>query len=174
MIDKNAPFVPVADAAVLQDFAPLHHDHHHCVADAVQVAEKVCAARGERFTPLRRTVFELLWSTHKPVKAYDLLAQLALTHHRPAPPTVYRALDFLQEAGLVHKLESLNAYIGCGEPGRPHQGQFLICEGCGVVAELDDAELTARISTSAQRIGFKVNDETIEITGLCRECRGAG
>ena len=87
MIDKNAPFVPVADAAVLQDFAPLHHDHHHCVADAVQVAEKVCAARGERFTPLRRTVFELLWSTHKPVKAYDLLAQLALTHHRPAPPT---------------------------------------------------------------------------------------
>lgn len=174
MIDKNTTFVPVADAAVLQDFAPVHHDHHHCVADAVQAAEKVCAARGERFTPLRRTVFELLWSTHKPVKAYDLLAMLAQTHERPAPPTVYRALDFLQEAGLVHRLESLNAYIGCGEPGRPHQGQFLICEGCGVVAELDDAELTARISTSAQRIGFKVNDETIEISGVCRACQGAG
>ena len=173
MIDKNTVFVPATDAVVLQDFAPQHHDHHHCVADALKAAEKVCAERGERFTPLRRTVFELLWSSHKPVKAYDLLAQLALTHERPAPPTVYRALDFLQEAGLVHKLESLNSYIGCGEPGRTHQGQFLICEKCGVVAELDDAELTARIDTSARRIGFKVNDETIEISGLCRDCQGA-
>ena len=172
MIDKNTVFVPAIDAVVLQDFASQHHDHHHCVADALKAAEKVCAARGERFTPLRRAVFELLWSSHKPVKAYDLLAQLALTHDRPAPPTVYRALDFLQEAGLVHKLESLNSYIGCGEPGRAHQGQFLICEKCGVVAELDDAELTARIDTSARRIGFKVNDETIEISGLCRDCQG--
>ena len=156
---------------VIQDFEPHEHDHDHCMADALREAERVCAQRGERFTPLRRTVFELLWSSHKPVKAYDLLAQLALTHDRPAPPTVYRALDFLQEAGLVHKLESLNAYIGCGEPGRRHQGQFLICEECGVVAELDDQVLTSMIGTNAKKIGFKVNDETIEISGLCRQCQ---
>ena len=159
------------DNIVIQDFEPHEHDHGHCMADALREAERVCAQRGERFTPLRRTVFELLWSSHKPVKAYDLLAQLAVTHDRPAPPTVYRTLDFLQEAGLVHKLESLNAYIGCGEPGRRHQGQFMICEDCGVVAELDDEALTAMIDTNARKIGFKVNDETIEISGLCRQCQ---
>ncbi len=155
---------------VIQDFEPHEHDHGHCMADALREAERVCAQRGERFTPLRRTVFELLWSSHKPVKAYELLAQLALTHDRPAPPTVYRTLDFLQEAGLVHKLESLNAYIGCGEPGRRHQGQFMICEDCGVVAELDDEVLTAMIDSNARTIGFKVNAETIEISGLCGQC----
>jgi Fur family zinc uptake transcriptional regulator len=171
MPDRPIPHKPVPDKMVLQDFEPHEHDHGHCMADALREAERVCAQRGERFTPLRRTVFELLWSSHKPVKAYELLAQLALTHDRPAPPTVYRALDFLQEAGLVHKLESLNAYIGCGEPGRRHQGQFLICEDCGVVAELDDEFLTAMIDTNAKKIGFKVNDETIEISGLCRQCQ---
>jgi len=158
---------------VLQDFCP-------CAPMIITTAWPMRCRRPRKSAPRavnasRRCdapVFELLWSSHKPVKAYDLLAQLALTHERPAPPTVYRALDFLQEAGLVHKLESLNSYIGCGEPGRPHQGQFLICEGCGVVAELDDAELTSRIDTSARRIGFKVNDETIEISGLCRDCQG--
>lgn len=159
------------DNIVIQGFESVEHDHQHCVADALSEAERVCTERGERFTPLRRTVFELLWSSHKPVKAYDLLAQLALTHDRPAPPTVYRALDFLQEAGLVHKLESLNAYIGCGEPGRRHQGQFMICEQCGVVAELDDEALTSLIDTNARKIGFKVNDETIEISGLCKHCQ---
>lgn len=156
---------------VIQGFAPEQHDHKHCIEDAIREAERVCTERSERFTPLRRTVLELLWSSHRPVKAYDLLAQLARTHDRPAPPTVYRALDFLQEAGLVHKLESLNSYIGCGEPGRQHQGQFLICEDCGVVAELDDAALTSRIDSNARKIGFKVNDETIEISGLCRQCQ---
>ena len=156
---------------VIQGFASPEHDHRHCVDDALREAERLCAERGERFTPLRRTVLELLWSSHKPIKAYDLLAMLAQTHERPAPPTVYRALDFLQDAGLVHKLESINSYIGCGEPGRLHQGQFLICESCGVVAELDDAALTSRIDSNARKIGFKVSDETIEISGLCRQCQ---
>src|SRR5690606_34443655 len=135
---------------VIQGFASPEHDHRHCVDDALREAERLCAERGERFTPLRRTVLELLWSSHKPIKAYDLLAMLAQTHERPAPPTVYRALDFLQAAGLVHKIQSLNAYMGCGEPGRPHQGQFLICATCGIVAELDDATLTSRIGSNAK------------------------
>src|SRR5688572_26848545 len=130
---------------VIQDFIQSKHNHARCVQDAVASAESICASRNERFTPLRKTVLELVWSSHKPVKAYDLLAQLAEYHDRPAPPTVYRALDFLQEAGLVHKLQSLNAYIGCGEPHRDHQGQFLICESCGTVAELDDDNITSRI-----------------------------
>ena len=156
---------------VLQNFISAKHNHAHCIADAMAEAEAVCLDRNERFTPLRKTVLELVWSSHKPEKAYDLLAHLASFHERPAPPTVYRALDFLREAGLVHKIQSLNAYIGCGEPHRDHQGQFLICEGCGTVAELDDSTLTSRIGQNAKKIGFKVKDETVEIIGLCQSCQ---
>lgn len=161
----------MAKKIVIQNFVRQNHDHSGCINSAILQAEKVCSVRGERFTPLRRKILELIWSSHKPVKAYDLLAELAKTHDRPAPPTVYRTLDFLQEAGLVHKLESLNAYVGCGEPTRDHQGQFLICTDCGVVAELDDAALTSRIGTNAKKVGFRVTDETIEITGLCSMCQ---
>ncbi len=163
--------VEMVKKIILQDFTTAKHDHALCIQDAIAQAEQVCAARGERFTPLRRTVLELVWSNHKPVKAYDLLAQLAEVHDRPAPPTVYRALDFLQEAGLVHKIQSLNAYVGCGEPHRQHQGQFMICDDCGSVAELDDEVLTSRIDTNAKKIGFKVSDETIEVRGFCKDCQ---
>lgn len=156
---------------LIQDFIHAKHNHASCVQQAVANAEEVCAARSERFTPLRKIVLELVWSSHKPVKAYDLLAQLAEHHERPAPPTVYRALDFLQEAGLVHKIQSLNAYVGCAEPGREHQAQFLICDNCGTVAELDDKSITSRIDQNAKRVGFRVNDETVEVNGLCRDCQ---
>ena len=156
---------------LIQDFISGKHNHNACVQEAVARAEEICSARNERFTPLRKTVLELVWGSHKPVKAYDLLAQLAVFHERPAPPTVYRALDFLMEAGLIHKLQSINAFVGCAEPGRDHQGQFLICEKCGVVAELDDKSITSRIDQNAKRMGFRVDDETVEIKGLCRDCQ---
>lgn len=161
----------MARKIVLQDFTAHKHDHAKCVFDAVADAESICSARQERLTPIRKTVLELVWKNHKPVKAYDLLTQLSEFHERPAPPTVYRALDFLQEAGLVHKIQSINAYVGCADPGRTHQGQFLICRKCGDIAELDDASLTSRISENAKRVGFRVETETIEVTGLCKECQ---
>ncbi len=161
----------MAKKIVIQDFTADKHNHAHCVKDAMSEAQAICEARNERFTDLRKTVLELVWKHHKPVKAYDLLAQLAEVHDRPAPPTVYRALDFLREAGLVHKIQSLNAYVGCGDPARKHGGQFLICENCGDVAELDDETVTARISANAGRIGFKVKYETIEILGICARCQ---
>jgi Fur family transcriptional regulator, zinc uptake regulator len=161
----------MAKKIVLQAFTPHKHDHKRCVQDAVADAESICTARNERLTPLRKLVLELVWKSHKPVKAYDLLAQLADYHERPAPPTVYRALDFLQEAGLVHKIQAMNAYVGCAEPARTHQGQFLICEKCGDIAELDDAVITARIAENAAKIGFQVQSETIEVYGLCQVCR---
>lgn len=162
---------PMTKKILIQDFILSKHNHATCVQQAVANAEAVCAARQERFTPLRKTVLELVWSSHKPVKAYDLLALLADVHERPAPPTVYRALDFLQEAGLVHKIQSLNAYVGCSDPKREHQAQFLICDGCGTIAELDDKSITDRIDQNARRVGFRVNDETVEVKGLCRDCQ---
>ena len=94
--------------------APAHaHDHKHCVEDALAAAERLCAAKDLRFTPLRRRVLELVWSSHKPVGAYALLDKLRNEDLGSAPPTVYRALDFLIENGLIHRIERMNAFIGC-------------------------------------------------------------
>lgn len=92
---------------------------------------------------------------------------------RAAPPTVYRTLDFLREAGLIHRLESLNAYIGCARPEKRHSAQFLICTHCGAVAEMDDVSLSNKISVTARGLGFTVSEEKIEVAGRCRDCQTA-
>ncbi len=160
-----------ADHTVLRRFANGVHDHGRCVSGAMAKAELACAASGRRLTPLRRRVLELVWGSHLPVKAYDVLAILGQERAQAAPPTVYRALDFLQSVGLVHRIASLNAFVGCGEPQRGHVGQFLICTQCGAVAELADPALAQRVRRSAERLGFAVQRETIEVEGVCRSCR---
>ena len=94
-------------------------------------AERLCSERGLRFTPLRRRVLELVWSSHKPVGAYALLDALRNEALGSAPPTVYRALDFLIEQGFIHRIERMNAFVGCSHPGEAHRGFFLICGACG-------------------------------------------
>jgi Fur family zinc uptake transcriptional regulator len=160
-------------AHVLRGFAGERHDHRRCVATALSKADAACSASGRRLTPLRRRVLELVWGSHTPVKAYDLLATLGRERHQAAPPTVYRALDFLQQAGLVHRIASMNAFVGCGEPGGGHAGQFLICARCGTVAELVEPALSRTIAASAARLGFEVSRETVEIEGTCAACRRA-
>ncbi|MEM7027560.1 MAG: Fur family transcriptional regulator, partial [Pseudomonadota bacterium] len=108
---------------------------------------------------------------HEPVKAYDILDQLKEEHSGSAPPTVYRALEFLQEQGFVHKIESLNAYIGCGNPADTHKNsQFLICKSCGAVAELDDHDIKSLLEEKADNLGFTIQADMVEITGLCSNC----
>src|SRR5262245_4876474 len=107
------------------------HDHDRCVTDALSAAEAVCARAGDRLTPLRRRVLELVWASHRPAGAYALLDRLREDGRGAAPPTVYRALDFLLERGLIHRIESLNAFVGCAHPGENHLVQFLICRSCG-------------------------------------------
>jgi Fur family zinc uptake transcriptional regulator len=148
------------------------HDHNHCVEDAVEAAEKLCAERGIRFTPLRRRVLELVWSSHKPVGAYALLDQLRNEELGSAPPTVYRALDFLIENGLIHRIERMNAFIGCSHPGEAHRGFFLICVECGNADELESASVADSIAASAGKRGFTARDMTLEVTGICAACHG--
>ncbi len=147
------------------------HDHEHCIEDALVSAEKLCAEKGLRFTPLRRRVLELVWSGHKPVGAYALLDKLRTEELGSAPPTVYRALDFLIENGLIHRIERMNAFIGCSHPGETHRGFFLICGECGNAQELESDSVAESISTSASRRGFVARDMTLEVTGTCAECR---
>jgi len=160
----------MTESSVLQSFPERNHDHKDCLAQAIAAAERACAARGVRLTDLRRRVLELIWDSHTPVKAYDLLDRLRQERSGVAPPTVYRALDFLAAEGLVHRIESLNAFVGCGGPGQGHQGQFLICERCGEAAELNDPDINAVLEDKARRLGFRVDRFTVELKGRCPRC----
>lgn len=148
------------------------HDHSHCVSHALSTAEYLCEQRGLRLTTLRKRVLELVWASHKPLGAYDILAVLSETDgRRAAPPTVYRALDFLLEHGLVHRIASLNAFVGCNHPGEMHQGQFLICRNCHTALELQHGSIGSAVLASAESVDFSVEGQTVEITGLCAACR---
>lgn len=156
----------------MPDLAP-GHDHARCIDVALGRAAALCARRGARLTDLRRRVLELVWQGHAAVKAYDVLERLEAPG-AAKPPTVYRALDFLMAHGLVHRLESLNAYVGCPRPERAHKGRFLICDACGHVAEFDSAALRTAIAAGAADLGFAVRDETVEVHGLCQRCQAPG
>lgn len=149
------------------------HDHSHCVATALDTARQLCQERGQRLTPLREQVLQLVWQSHQALGAYAILERLAAAQpgRRLAPPTVYRALEFLQENGLVHRINSLNAFIGCQHPQERHQTQFLICRRCASVVEIvDDASSTA-IHHAAETLGFAPERTFVEITGLCPNCQ---
>ena len=156
---------------ILREFTRGRHRHSSCVSSAMRIAEDTCRKGGHRLTPVRRRMLELVWGSHEPVKAYDLLEILRGEIKGAAPPTVYRALDFLQEQGFVHKIESLNAYVGCGSPGHKGAGQLLICQDCGEVAEIDDKEIIALIAAKSEKLGFTILSQTIEVTGQCGKCQ---
>lgn len=151
-------------------FSKAPHDHQSCIDTALDEAADLCARRGVRLTPLRRHVLELIWDGHQATGAYAILDALRRENHRAAPPTVYRALEFLSAHGLIHRIESLNAYIGCIRPDHDHAGQFLICEACGTTAELHDEAIAAAVGRGARLAGFHILRQTIEVAGLCPDC----
>lgn len=151
-------------------FGRPRHNHSDCLSAAVDTAERLCALRGVRLTPLRRRVLELVWRSHEPVGAYAILTALRSEARKAAPPTVYRALEFLTEQGLVHRIESRNAYVGCADPEHGHASQFLICGRCGAAAELQDGRIQGAVGQSARRAGFRVQHLMVEVVGLCPRC----
>ena len=147
------------------------HDHRRCVESALSSAEEVCATHNAQLTRLRRDVLKIVWSNHKPIGAYDILAELRTTRQRAEPPTVYRALAFLDRMHLVHKIESLNAYVGCSFAGETHASQFFICEQCHNCLEHPDRKIAGAIVRGAERLGFSVSSQTVEVLGVCQPCR---
>jgi len=147
------------------------HNHRRCVSRALSAAERICSERKLRLTPLRRRVLELVWDRHAPVGAYDILGALKKGEGALEPPTVYRALRFLQDAGLVHRIDSLNAFIGCESPENVHTAQFLVCRSCNRVMELDDPTISQLLVQKAKVVGFATDAQDIEIKGLCATCR---
>ena len=148
------------------------HDHGRCASDAIAHAEAICRERHERLTPMRRAVLEALLASHAPLGAYELIDRLAKQGARPAPITLYRALDFLRAQGLVHRIESRNAFIACvhnhasGDPV-----VFLICEKCGAVGEAAAAAVAKTITTASRAAGFTPKTPVIEISGICAHCK---
>ncbi|GJL83296.1 MAG: transcriptional repressor [marine bacterium B5-7] len=151
-------------------FPSPQHNHSECVDAALGEAERLCRIRDLRLTPLRKRVFELIWQSHRPVTAYELLDRLVQDGRRAQAPTVYRSLEFLTECGLVHRVESMNAYVGCNQPSRGHEVGFFICEACGDVAELADPALSSSVTKGAKQLGFTVHSRLIEVRGTCRAC----
>jgi Fur family transcriptional regulator, zinc uptake regulator len=153
-------------------FPAPNHDHARCSADAIAHAESACAARGERLTVLRRLVLEAVASSHKPVGAYEIMDMLASDNRRPAPVTVYRALEFLMKNGFVHRIESRNAYFACAHN---HDSgaivAFLMCDTCGSVGEATTSGMGQLLAGVARKAGFKPTVSVIEIAGTCAHCR---
>lgn len=146
-------------------------------------AEAQCARRGAQLTALRRQVLRLVLEAEQPVGAYALLDRLKDLRGGAAPPTVYRALDFLLEQGLIHKVERLNAFLGCveaGQDGHAHRGgnngghghphQFLICGRCGATAEISDPAIASALAKAAKKAGFTLRQATVEAEGVCADC----
>jgi len=147
------------------------HDHAHCIAAALDAAERECQRQGARLTELRRRVLTLVWESHCPIGAYALLDRLGRDGRAAAPPTVYRALEFLLGHGLIHRVPSRNGYIGCPHPESPHAGRILLCQRCGRASELDAPGLDQAIAAASAAQGFLAHQHSLEIEGLCPACR---
>ena len=161
------------------------HDHVHDAPSFVDAVERACRDRGLRLTPIRARVLGLIARQGKPIKAYDLLEQLRADNARidksdeeesagaAAPPTIYRALDFLLANGFIHKLESVNAFVACHHPSTAqHSVPFLICDRCHSAVELEDREVVAQLEARARALGFQPQAQTLEVHGLCARCAG--
>ena len=150
---------------------PAHHVHG---ADAfVAAVEAACAERGLRLTPIRAHVLRLVADAGGPIKAYDLLDRVrdGGGPGAAAPPTVYRALDFLLANGFIHRLASVNAFVACHHPNADqHSVPFLICDRCHAAVELEDRAVVDTLDAQARALGFVPSAQTLEVHGLCAHC----
>jgi Fur family zinc uptake transcriptional regulator len=151
------------------------HDHGPCLADVIERAEQAFAEQGLRLTALRRTVLEEIAGSHKAVGAYDILDRLSRKGgKRLAPISVYRALDSLVAAGIVHRLESRNAFFACHAEHPAHRRQIVLsCEGCGAVAEMSVPDALDGIERAAASVGFRMSRVLVEVIGACKACSGS-
>ena len=150
---------------------PEHHVHD--AAGFVAAVERACGERGLRLTPIRSRVLGLIADAGQPIKAYDLLDKVREGEGAgaAAPPTVYRALDFLLANGFIHKLESVNSFVACHHPNADqHSAPFLICDGCHKAVELEDERVVETLDAQARSLGFSPQTQTLEVHGLCGDC----
>jgi Fur family zinc uptake transcriptional regulator len=167
--DTNAAGAPSQTAGL----AFRDHDHAGCARSALARAETLLAEAGARLTPVRRRTLEILLEAHAALGAYEVLDRLAADGFGKQPPVVYRALEFLVDHGLAHRIRRINAFAACMHPGEAHQPIFLICRVCKAVAEAPAGGVRDALDAAAGRAGFDVERASIEASGLCPLCRDA-
>ncbi|WP_042336963.1 Fur family transcriptional regulator [Paraburkholderia ferrariae] len=173
--------------------APHDHGHHHehsgddhahahggaggvqpaSLEAALAMAEVYCRERGEKLTPIRRKVLELLLASGRATKAYSLLDEMRQIHPGSAPPTVYRALDFLLSAGLIHRIESINAFAVCHDLTQCQHGILVVCQQCGNVTELHEPKLRQALVSQIEAAGYRLEGDGIELKGICAQCQAS-
>jgi Fur family zinc uptake transcriptional regulator len=155
-------------------FPALEHDHSRCLEDAMERARKAFDDKGLKLTPLRRAVFGEIASSHRAIGAYEVLDKLAARGERLAPISVYRAIDALLEAGIVHRFESRNAFFAC-HAGHHLRTRHLVlsCDSCGRIAEVDGTKAFAAIDKAAASSGFSPKSAVVEVWGVCADCAEA-
>jgi Fur family zinc uptake transcriptional regulator len=145
------------------------------VAIQLDAASRACLRQATQLTNLRRAVLSLILQAERPLTAYQLLDRLKPTRKSAAPPTIYRALEFLLENRLIHKVERLNAFVACTEAdhghGHAHAVQFLICQLCGNVQEMEDHSVAKALDAASRRHGFQPAAAIVEVEGVCADCR---
>ena len=152
-------------------FMSSHHNHHKCKQALLSRAEDICRASGSRLTDQRRDILSCVAEDHSAVGAYDIIDRMAQKGVTHAPVTIYRALEFLEAHGLVHKIESRNAFVACStlHDGRP--AALLVCDSCNTVEEMDMPDVFRSIGEKAEQTGFQPRQTVVEVEGLCEACR---
>lgn len=147
------------------------HDHDRCINAALTRAKGLCHEKNVKLTVTREAVLTLLWQSHRPLGAYQIQDQLSKLMAKPiAPPTVYRVIEFLLDLSLIHRLPSLNAYIGCPFPSSHHSNLFMICNECGSAAEMADAALNEVLQAASNKANFVLQSQSVELFGRCPQC----
>ena len=149
------------------------HDHAHCASNVLSHADQLKAEQGLRMTPVRRAALEILLSEQKAMGAYDVLEKLAEQGFGSQPPVAYRALDFLVDNGLAHRVRRLNAFAACTRPTTIHSPVFLICRECDAVAEAASESVQSALIQAAANEGFQIERTNVEVLGLCPTCQAA-
>lgn len=146
------------------------HDHADCISGNLAQIEEQCRATGLQLTAVRRRVLEMLLAEHRALGAYDILDKLRAEGLGSQPPVAYRALDFLVSNGFAHKIERLNAFVACAQPGQSHAPAFLICRKCEIVAEAQTEPARGALGSSAKQAGFQIERAVVEAEGICSNC----
>jgi Fur family zinc uptake transcriptional regulator len=159
----------------MSESSPAFHAHNHdsCTHDVLEHAENMVRREGLRLTPVRRRTLEILVSEHRAMGAYEVLDRLVADGFGNQPPVAYRALEFLVEHGLAHRINRLNAFAACMHPGEAHSPLFLICQSCEAVAEAPADAVRTAVEDAARGHDFAVERVNIEVLGTCPTCAGA-
>ena len=146
------------------------HNHQDCIDTAIQKAEAVCFRRRIKLTQLRKNILKIIWESHVPLKAYDILERLKIEDKSAKPITIYRILDIFLENRIVHKIESQNRFLGCSHPGEDHHCYFIICKKCNKVQEICDLDILNDLYSNLKIHKFKIKHLILEILGICSSC----